>query len=163
MKTETVKFPGKRKEYIKLGMYMLVVVFSMVSCRQMLDSPPVVVSQPVCLLSSEHDTFQFAGISFECCNIGSKTVSSMEVSFLVFISEDGGNPFFGSNVVTSDVSMNLASGVSGLFEISLDSGLAFIPSEPFFIDCFYVRKVHFSDGSEWADPLGIYYAGSMLS
>lgn len=161
MKTENVWNVMKQMMLTCLSLSVLLCVVT--SCRQLLDQPPVLVSEPVSGLSSVHGTFHHAGISFECSNIGSKEIVSIEVSFLVFISRDGGNPFYGSNVVTAEVSSDLASGASGLFEISLDDRLAYIPAAPFFIDCFYVREVTFSDGTAWTDPLGLYYAGSLPS
>lgn len=130
-------------------------------CRQNADMPPVIVSKPVCLLESVHDTFSYAGISFECHNTGSRQLSSIEVVFHVFSDASGGNPFYGSNVVKAEVPAVLQPGGTGTFEISLDGRLAFIPSEPFIIDCFYVSRAVFADGSEWSDPAGFYYAGSL--
>lgn len=143
---------------LSAGFFMLLSA----GCRQTVDMPPVIVSEPVCLLSSKSNTFRMAGVSFKCHNADSRQVETLEVSFLVFTDSSGGNPLYGSNVVTASVDAPLVPGETGTFEISLDQRLARIPSEPFFIDCFYIEKVVFSDGSQWSDPLGMYYAGSLL-
>lgn len=130
--------------------------------HQEVTVPPVIVSTPVCLLSSSEGNFRHAGISFECHNTDSRAICSMEVSFIVYTDESGGNPFYGSNVISALVTADILPDASVTCEISLDSKLARIPDEPFCIDYFYVTKVVFADDSAWADPYGFYYAGSLL-
>lgn len=132
-------------------------------CRQEITMPPVLVSEPVCLLSSAGGNFRYAGVSFEVCNTGTQKIVSMEVSFVVFKDEKGGNPFYGSNVLNAVISLDLAPSSSAPLEVSLDPRLAVIPETPFVIDCFYVTKITWDDGSEWTDPYGLYYAGSIPS
>ena len=153
-----LKRPGKRM----LLLFSVMLMLLSAGCRQTADMPPVIVSQADCLLSSQNNTFKLAGVSFKCHNTGDKQISRLEVSFLVFTDASGGNPLYDSNVVTAAVDASLAPGESGTFEISLDGRLACIPAEPFFIDGFYVRKVVFADGSDWSDPYGMYYAGSLI-
>lgn len=155
MKTDNLLF-------ILMETFLFLLLFFTTSCRQALDEPPVIVSKPACLLTSTHGTFSHAGVSFRCHNTGCRKISSLEVTFSVFTDEKGGNPFYGSNVITAAVHADLSAGASGTFEVSLDENLAFIPDKPFLIDFFYVRKVIFEDGSQWSDLLGMYYAGSTL-
>lgn len=160
MKTDSALFcPGRRVLCRLLPVYAAVLLLA--GCRQTLDVPPVIVSKPVCLLSSVYDSFSYAGVSFECHNTADRQLVSLSVSFHVFSDASGGNPFYGSNAVTADVSAVIPAGGTATFEISLDDRLAFIPSEPFFIDCFYVSRATFADGSSWSDPAGLYYAGSL--
>lgn len=141
---------------------ILCLLFILFSCRQDADVPPVLVSDPVCMLTSATGSFQHAGLSFECHNTGSRQISTIDVSFVVFRDETGGNPFYGSNVVSARIAADLAPGTSAVYEVSLDSRLARIPAVPFVIDCFYVTEITFADGSDWSDPLGIFHAGSLM-
>lgn len=149
-----------KKQFLMLlsGVFMLLSA----GCRQSVDMPPVIVSKAACLLSSQNNVFELAGVSFRCYNADTRQIATLEVSFLVFTDESGGNPLYGSNVVTASVDAPLAPGETGVFEVSLDQRLALIPTKPFYIDCFFVKKAVFADGSEWSDPLGTYYWGSPL-
>ncbi len=158
MKTDK-RIPGRMLEM----MLFLSLLPVMAGCRQEMTMPPVLVSEPVCLLSSACGNFNYAGVSFECHNTGSQKIVSMEVSFIVFTDEKGGNPFYGSNVLNASIGLNLAPASSAVCEISLDSRLAEIPETAFVIDCFYITKLTWEDGSEWADPYGLYYMGSVPS
>lgn len=144
------------------GMLILLAVFLAGGCRYEVSQPPVLVAQPVGLLSSAEGNFQYAGLSFRCCNTGSRRISSLCVSFIVYTDETGGNPFFGSNVIHAEVAVDLQPDESATCEISLDDKLTGIPETPFVIECFYVTKVTFADESEWTDPYGFFYAGSLL-
>lgn len=144
-------------------MLLLTVLLTVSSCRQELDMPPVVVSRATCILTSAGGGFEHAGVSFKCRNTGSRQTVSLEVSFIVYTAATGGNPLYGSNVVTAEVAAALQPGEADTFEISLDDRLAYLPDRPFVIDYFYVRKVTFDDGSEWSDMYGLYHAGSLPS
>lgn len=160
MKTDNA-FPGAGLRAFISVLLLSATLLILAGCRQTMELPPVIVSKPVCLLVSAHDTFSHAGVSFKCSNTGNRSLSSLEVSFLVFTDAAGGNPLYGSNVVRAEVAAALAAGETSSFEISLDDRLACIPVTPFLIDGFYIRKAVFADGSEWRDPLGMYYAGSL--
>lgn len=155
MKTEH-RFPGLLKVFLPA------VLLLAVSCRQSLDMPPVVVSKASCVLTSQSGSFEHAGVTFRCRNTGDRQMVSLEVSFIVFSDASGGNPLYGSNVVTAEVAAVLQPGQTGTFEISLDDQLAYLPDRPFVIDYFYVRKVTFDDGTVWTDMYGLYHAGSTL-
>lgn len=130
--------------------------------HQEAECPPVIVSDPAGQLPSAVSSFQFAGMTFVCNNTSAKRIRSLEVSFIAYTSKAGGNPFYGSNVITALVTADIPSDSSATCEISLDEHLACIPGKPLFIDCFHVTKVAFEDGSEWTDPYGFYYMGSLL-
>lgn len=159
----TIRREKLNRRYLRIeGFLILIVGFLAGACRHEVPLPPVLVSQPVGLLSSAEGNFQYAGLSFQCCNTGNRRISSLCVSFIVYTDETGGNPFFGSNVINAEVVADLLPGTSAQCEISLDDKLTCIPETPFVIECFYVTKVTFADDSEWSDPYGFFYAGSLL-
>lgn len=161
-----LKRQGQQFWLLFLGIAMLLsgmVLLPVTACRQDLDLPPVIVSRATCEFSSLDGGFRHAGVSFRCRNTGTRQIVSLEVSFIVYADESGGNPLYGSNVVTAKIDAALQPDQLELFEISLDDRLAYLPDKPFVIDCFYVRKVTFDDGSEWNDAYGLYYAGSLPS
>ena len=108
------------------------------SCDNSFESPPFVLSQPECVLSSQSGNFQFAGVKFSVWNMRQSEIKSISAVFSVFESENGsspfsgGNPFTGGNVITASLDCSILPGGHEEFEAGLDPYISKVPEKPFF-------------------------------
>ncbi len=138
--------------------YILVLfLICLTGCGSDFSAPQFILSKPECVLMSKTGTFDFAGVRFSFCNRRNVAVTGFEIQFSVFGTVSGENPFFRSNVVTSDINGTFLPDEIYELEISLDSYLREIPENPYFIDHFFVRSVSYADGSVWRNDFGAYY------
>ncbi len=136
--------------------FIPVLLMSFFSCGT-LDclSCPYVIDNPRVELGTVEGKYNFAGMHFSLCNESSKTIEDFTMSFMLYDS-DGNNPFVGSNCVVSKCKWNIAGGALIDFIISLDPYISTAPDEPYQIDYIYIREIHYTDGSSWKDPFGMY-------
>lgn len=118
---------------------------------------PYVLNDPHVELGYKADNHKYAGAYFEFFNDSSKTVKEFSVSFLLFDS-DGKSPFIGSNQITSKIVTSLGPEQSDDFIVNLDPYLTVVPSEPYEMDFVFIKKIIYTDGSTWSDPMGMYAA-----
>jgi hypothetical protein len=133
-------------------------VLALASCALTADSaPPYVISKPFSRSGEKSGHFVFAGIEFTFLNTGSKTISNITVSCMVFDAETSKNPFIGSNIITASFNGDIPAGGKTDLNISLDQYIYAAPEKPYLIDFFYVSRIGYTDGSVWEDRNGIYY------
>ena len=121
------------------------------------DSPPYIITTPVCELSSSNlYDFTYAGISFKFMNNSQKIIDSITACFMLFDSKTQSNPFAGSNVFEITKLVLVSPGENSEIVLSLDSFIHIAPAEPYLIDFFYISKIHYTDGNTWEDRYGIY-------
>ncbi|MCR5125339.1 MAG: hypothetical protein K6B43_09125 [Treponema sp.] len=137
---------------------LLLAAMSISGCSTMnSDNCPYLIANQKFEIGSSSDGYEFAGTRFTFHNGSKKDVKSFTVSFMLYDS-DGNNPFIGSNNVVERIDEQVLSGMSKSILLSMDDYLSSVPSEPYQIDYMYVRKIIYSDGSEWTDPFGMYSA-----
>lgn len=118
-------------------------------------SCPYIISNPHVELGEKDNVCEFAGAYFSVFNDSDKTIRDYTVSFLLY-DDEGNNPFIGSNCVVEKITLEEKPYESRDVVISLDSYLSVVPDEPYKIDFMYLREIHYSDGSFWSDPFGMY-------
>ncbi len=145
-----------KKSGILAGLIFVTVM--LMSCGTMFNVDcPYVLNDPHVELGYKPDCHNYAGAYFEFFNDSSKTVKEFSVSFLLYDS-DGQSPFTGSNQVTSKIVTSLGPEQSDDFIVNLDPYLAVVPSEPYEMDFVFIKKIIYTDGSTWSDPMGMYAA-----
>ncbi|WP_191014119.1 hypothetical protein [Treponema zioleckii] len=122
--------------------------FAAMECPYVIEKPHVVLGK----VSGKHN---FAGAYFNVFNDSQKRVDSLTFSFMVY-DKDGQNPFVGSNNIVSRCDDFIEASSAKEFCVNLDSYLSVVPDEPYLIDFLYLREIHYSDGSSWSDPFGMY-------
>jgi hypothetical protein len=122
--------------------------------------PPFTISKPVSAVGEKMNYYTFAGVEFSYLNTGSKTVSRVSVSFMVFDAATQKSPFIGSNIIKITFDGEIRGGVKKDFVIPLDPYIYAAPAVPYLIDFFYISEVVFADGSVWEDSGGVYHTGS---
>ena len=141
---------------IFISLLFLVSVLSLFSCGTFdCLSCPYVLDNPHVELGQVEDKYNFAGMHFSLYNESGKTIDNFTMSFMLYDS-DGNNPFIGSNCVVSRCKWPVQPGSVCDFVISLDQYLSSVPDEPYTLDYIYLREIHYSDGSSWKDPFGMY-------
>jgi hypothetical protein len=123
-------------------------------------SPPFTLSRPVSAAGEKEGYYTFAGVEFTYLNTGSKIVSRVSVSFMVFDAVTRKSPFIGSNIVKVTFDGEIRGGEKKDFIIPLDPYIYAAPAAPYLIDFFYIPEVVFADGSVWEDSGGAYHTGS---
>ena len=118
-------------------------------------SCPYLISNPHVELGEFEDKHKFAGMHFGLFNDSSKSIDSFTLSFMLYDS-DGENPFNCSNCIVSKCQLFMAAGSNIDFVINLDHYISVLPDEPYLVDFIYVREIHYSDGSVWKDPYGMF-------
>ncbi len=135
----------------------VLLLFCLTSCEGDFSAPQFLLSKPECVLTSKTGSFDFAGVSFSFCNKRNVSVTGFEIQFSVFATASGENPFFKSNVVSSHITGTFLPDEIYELEISLDQYLREIPSNPYFIDHFFVKSVSYADGFVWRNDFGAFY------
>lgn len=118
-------------------------------------SCPYVIENPRVELGKKEDICEFAGACFTVYNGSEKTISDYTISFMLY-DDAGNNPFIGSNCVIEKIALEEKPYEAREVIISLDSYLSVVPDEPYTIDFMYLREIHYSDGTVWSDPFGMY-------
>lgn len=155
---------------IRIFLIFVVITFSILfcavwfsACDNYFQSPPFILSQPECVLSSQSGNFQFAGVKFSVWNMRQSEIKSISAVFSVFESENGsspfsgGNPFTGGNVITATLDCSILPGAHEDFEAGLDSYISKVPENPYYIDFLYLESVEYADGQTWHDPAGTHF------
>jgi len=136
---------------------ILVIIISLSSCEGFIpESPPYIITTPVCELSGNSYDFTYAGISFSFMNKSRKTVDSVTAYFMLFDSRTQSNPFFGSNIFEITKLVLISPEENKRIVLSIDNFIHIAPTEPYLIDFFYISKIHYTDGSIWEDQYGTY-------
>ncbi len=136
------------------GLALAILAFSSCSTFASMECP-YVIEKPHVFLGKVEGKHNFAGAYFNVFNDSQKTVDSLTFSFMIY-DKDGQNPFLGSNNIVSKCDDFIAGLSSKEFCVNLDSHLSVVPDEPYLIDFLYLREIHYSDGSTWSDPFGMY-------
>jgi hypothetical protein len=123
---------------------------------QNLPAPPYVITKPVFEITERIDYFHYAGVVFNFKNTAAKQVDKITVSFTLFDPETQLSPFIGSNVFKITKLIEVLPGENKEIIISLDPYIYIAPDEPYLIDSFYIAAIHYTDGSNWEDKIGLY-------
>lgn len=129
----------------------------LVSCSNLFQSPPFVLSSPECVLNSETGCFSFAGVKFSVWNVRQSEIQGISVVFSIYKDKNGSFAFPGGNVVYANLVCSIAPGECETFEAGLDSYLLEVPESPYYVDFFYLDKVFYADGQIWQDPAGSFF------
>ena len=62
----------------------------------------------------------------------------------------------GVNVKGSVFEVTMDCNKSKIFEVSLDDKINYVPKNPFYIDCFYIKSIVYEDGSTWENYFSSY-------
>lgn len=138
-------------------MFLLAIfgIFSFFGCSSVLNEDcPYLIANKNFEIGND-GSFDFAGVNFTFYNGAKKDVKSFTLSFMLYDS-DGNNPFVGSNNVIESFDESVLSETSQDFSLSLDKYLSVVPNEPYKIDFMYVKRIVYTDGTEWSDPFGMY-------
>ena len=127
------------------------------SCGNIFQNPPFILSSPECVLTSDTASFRFAGVKFSVWNARQSVIKRISAVFSVYKDEHGGNPFSGGNVVSATLECSIAPGECEEFEAGLDPYISETPKSPYYIDFFYLKEVLYEDGEVWSDPAGAFY------
>ena len=120
------------------------------------ESPPFVITRPVCEINERQGYYKYAGIWFNYLNTSSVAVDEVTVSFMLYDSKTSENPFIGSNRFAITKLDILPPNVNKEIYISLDQYIYIAPVNPYLVDFFYISKIHFTDGSSWEDKYGLF-------
>ena len=120
------------------------------------ETPPFVITRPVCETRERQPYFNYAGIVFKFMNTGNKIIDEITVSFMLYDSITKENPFVGSNKFSIKKLDLIPPDDNKEVIISLDHYIYFAPQTPYLIDFFYISEIHFTDDSIWEDKYGLY-------
>ena len=151
-----------KKSLIKISTVSFVIFF-FASCsgeRRSLLEPEFTVSTPVYKSAEEDDRCMTGGVYFDFYNRSETDVVFLEVRMNVYESDTGKAAFLQGAQITSESEVYVKAGEKRNMCISLDSYITVAPKAPYVIDQFYVRRIVYSDGSEWRDDAGLYAIGS---
>lgn len=95
----------------------------------------------------------YATLDFEFFNKSQKTVDSFDLNFYLF-DEDGNPAIYGKSRISVRVEGNIGPEEKINSSFSLDKYLNEIPECPYEVDCLYISRILYSDGTEWKDTLG---------
>lgn len=140
---------------IMLLTFCILFTLSFSSCDYLNQEIPFVIKNIEATLESDENEFSYSGVKFTFCNTSKKDISKITVCFTVYENEKGGNPFVTSNYIESTFEGMINSGDEKNFEVSLDEKIISPPKAPYYVDYFFVKSVHFTDNSYWADYLGL--------
>ena len=121
-----------------------------------LESPPFVITKPVCETYGRAGYFKYAGIVFNFMNTGAKIIDEITVSFMLYDAATNSSPFIGSNRFAITKLDLFLPNESREIIISLDQYIYIVPANPYLVDFFYISRIHFTDGSVWEDKYGLY-------
>ncbi len=139
----------------------LLLFFSLGSCAILTpESPPYIITKPVCLIENKPGSYPNMGVEFTFTNTSSKTITSFSVSFMVYDAETELNPFVGQNTIRASLSGMIPAQSMKECSFSLDEYVYVVPDEPYLIDFFYISEINYDDGSQWTDTFGVYYTRS---
>jgi len=120
------------------------------------ETPPFVITKPVCETRERPGYYKYAGIIFEFMNTGSRVIDEITVSFMLYDSKTNENPFIGNNKFAITKLDLLLPNENKQIPISLDQYIYIAPQTPYLIDFFYISRIHFTDGGIWEDKYGLY-------
>ncbi len=130
----------------------MILVLLLSSCSHLYTAVPYVISGEMKL--NDKGEGDLSSFDFTFKNCGNKEIFSFTVSFFLFDEDDtpvlNGNP-----KVTCIIREDIPSGDILESSFSLDSFLNYIPETPYKIEYLYVKKIIYSDGTEWEDVLGL--------
>lgn len=118
-------------------------------------SCPYVIDNPRVEIGAKKNVCEIAAALFTVSNTSERNVQEYIVSFLLY-DEDGNNPFIGSNCIVEKITAEEKPHESRDFAVNLDPYISVAPDGPYKIDFMYLREIHYSDGSIWSDPFGMY-------
>lgn len=152
----------------KKFLFILFILFSLSSCSSVLnDDCPYLIANKNCEITNSNiddeneEINGFAKLKFAFFNGADKTVKSFTLSFMLYDS-DGNNPFIGTNNISETFNLEVNPKESKEISFSLDKYLSIVPSEPYQIDFMYVKKIFYTDGTEWSDPFGMYSSREVM-
>lgn len=125
------------------------ILINLFSCNFGNHAFPYIIENLECSLESEQGAFNHLGIKFKILNTSKKDIKNVSVAFILYDKKQGKNPLVTSNFIEARFSGEIKSGESKEFEVSLDDKIHYVPSSPYYIDCFYVKKINYSDNSFW--------------
>jgi len=143
-----------------LGAVLLSFFFLPVSCADPASPVPYIISKPAMRCGEISGCCRFAGIEFDFYNSTEKRIDGIEVSCLVYSADGETSPLTGTNRVSARFSDAVGPDETVHLSVSLDAYLRETPEKPFIVDFFSVQRVDFADGTEWTDPLCLYYSRS---
>lgn len=139
---------------MKKSVWLLFLMLLFSSCTMVfpLDTEvPYSVKGEMVLTENESD--DFSEFKFEFKNKSEKEVYAFTVVFFLFDQE--GNPVTtGKPNISAIVREPVPSGEILESSFSLDRFLNGIPEVPYRIEYLFVKKIIYSDGTEWNDPYG---------
>ena len=142
---------------IKIRLFIILVVLSLPSCADLIsESPPFIITTPVCELAGSSSEFTHAGITFYFQNKSDKNIDNITVSFMLFDAKTQANPFMESNMFEIKKYAFISPGENTKITLSLDKFIYISPTEPYLIDFFYILRIEYDDGSLWEDKYGVY-------
>jgi len=127
-------------------------IFMFSSCSQLFTSVPYIISGEMKL--NEEKENEFCVFDFQFKNCGDKDIYAFTVSFFLF--DEEGNPVINGNPkITGIIREDVPAGEILESSYSLDNFLNFIPETPYKVEYLYVKKIVYTDGTEWTDPVGL--------
>lgn len=121
---------------------------------------PYIITKPECHLGSLSPHYTACGVHFSVTNKTRKTMKKLSISCMVYSDMNGSNPFMGNNNIHADFTENIAPGETKILILNLDPYLSVVPSEPFIIDFFFIKRIEFTDGSVYTDYNGTHAVSS---
>ena len=118
-----------------------------------LDSVPYVISGDFEMEDGSAD-YSICGVNFYLLNQHEKDISKITIVFFLF-DQDGEPAWQCRSKISAEVMLNLESGESTNFCISLDQFMNSVPEELLLVDYLYLAKIEYEDGSVWEDPYGL--------
>lgn len=137
---------------MKKLIFVFFMLLNLSSCSQLYTAVPYLISGEMKL--NESDEKGITAFDFKIKNCGEKDIFSFTVTFLLF--DEEGNPVLNGNPkISCIVREDVPSGEILKSSFSLDDFLNYIPEEAYKVEYLYVKKIIYSDGTEWTDPLGL--------
>ena len=131
-------------------------ILLLISCEFGVKTFPFLIENLECSLDSENDIFNHIGLRFKMSNTSKKTIKNFTACFIIYDSKNGKNPLITSNYIEAKFNGNLDCNKSKIFEVSLDDKINYVPKNPFYIDCFYIKSIVYEDGSTWKNYFSSY-------
>lgn len=111
---------------------------------------PYTITNGYVEVGSVSGNHRLAGAYIDVLNNSERTMSSAEISFMLF---DSSGKSLGQQSATVD--LNIFSGEETEVVISLDRIIGTTLDKSYVLDFVHLRKIIYEDGSFWVDPLGV--------